>query len=250
MREDNSPGRAAHAGAGRAHRRRPAGRLRLRARRGARYAFAQDTLSHDRRPRGQRAHRHRAAPIASPSASASTPKSPTAISAPAAGSARITCYSERTNLYLNYALENERTDNGLRGGAGNLISGMKRRLSDARSMYVEERYQDSGSTVRPDARDGRDPRAERALELRRERRHRHADRRADRRGDRPRSGRRAHGLRLRDRAVLERRRVPARRSASSPTPVSRSAPPGCSGTASSYQLTPGLARGRQVQSRR
>ncbi|MGH8316336.1 MAG: OmpA family protein, partial [Steroidobacterales bacterium] len=48
-----------------------------------------------------------------------------------------------TNLYLNYGLENERTDNGLRGRRGNLISGVKRRLSDSSSMYVEERYQDT-----------------------------------------------------------------------------------------------------------
>jgi lipopolysaccharide assembly outer membrane protein LptD (OstA) len=47
---------------------------------------------------------------------------------------------------LNYALENERTDNGLRGGRrGNLISGMKRRLSDASSVFVEERYQQTDS---------------------------------------------------------------------------------------------------------
>jgi hypothetical protein len=42
---------------------------------------------------------------------------------------------------LNYALENERTDNGLHGRRGNLVSGMKRRLSDSSSMYLEERYQ-------------------------------------------------------------------------------------------------------------
>jgi hypothetical protein len=53
--------------------------------------------------------------------------------------------SERTSLYLNYALENERTDNGLRGRRGNLITGMKRRLSDSSSMYVEERYQSTDS---------------------------------------------------------------------------------------------------------
>lgn len=51
--------------------------------------------------------------------------------------------SDRTNLYLNYALENERTDNGLRARSGNLISGVKRRLSDSSSVYLEERYQDS-----------------------------------------------------------------------------------------------------------
>lgn len=51
--------------------------------------------------------------------------------------------SDRTNLYLNYALENERTDNGLRTRRGNLISGVKRRLSDSSSVYLEERYQDT-----------------------------------------------------------------------------------------------------------
>src|SRR5206468_1849781 len=54
-------------------------------------------------------------------------------------------YSDRTNLYLNYALENERTDNGMRARRGNLISGMKRRLSDSSSVYLEERYQNGGS---------------------------------------------------------------------------------------------------------
>jgi flagellar motor protein MotB len=50
-------------------------------------------------------------------------------------------YSEQTNLYLNYSLENERTDNGQRFRRGNLISGVKRRLSDSSSVYFEERYQ-------------------------------------------------------------------------------------------------------------
>ena len=54
-------------------------------------------------------------------------------------------YSERTSLYLNYSLENERTDNGLRVRRGNLVSGVKRRLSDSSSVYFEERYQDGGS---------------------------------------------------------------------------------------------------------
>ena len=54
-------------------------------------------------------------------------------------------YSERTNLYLNYSLENERTDNGLLGRRGNLVSGVKSRLSDSTSVYVEERYQDTES---------------------------------------------------------------------------------------------------------
>jgi len=57
-------------------------------------------------------------------------------------------YSERTTFYLNYSLENERTDNGLllRGSQGNLVSGVKTRLSDTSSVYVEDRYQ-SGSSL-------------------------------------------------------------------------------------------------------
>src|SRR5260370_25444763 len=59
-------------------------------------------------------------------------------------------YSERTSLYLNYSLENERTDNGLlvHGSQGNLVSGAKTRLSDTSSVYVEERYQNRGSLRR------------------------------------------------------------------------------------------------------
>ena len=54
--------------------------------------------------------------------------------------------SERTSFYMNYALENERTDNGQRVRRGNLISGAKRRLSDSSSVYLEERYQNGGLT--------------------------------------------------------------------------------------------------------
>jgi hypothetical protein len=54
-------------------------------------------------------------------------------------------YSEQTNLYMNYSLENERTDNGQRVRRGNVISGAKRRLSDSSSVYMEERYQGGGS---------------------------------------------------------------------------------------------------------
>jgi hypothetical protein len=49
-------------------------------------------------------------------------------------------YSDRTNLYLNYALENERTDNGLRARKGTLAYGFRNRYSDSVSIYLEERY--------------------------------------------------------------------------------------------------------------
>ncbi|HKT89747.1 MAG TPA: OmpA family protein [Candidatus Sulfotelmatobacter sp.] len=57
-------------------------------------------------------------------------------------------YSERTSLYLNYSLENERTDNDElvhSGSWGNLVSGVKTRLSDSSSIYAEERYQTASS---------------------------------------------------------------------------------------------------------
>ncbi|MEJ2239884.1 MAG: hypothetical protein P8X82_16465, partial [Gemmatimonadales bacterium] len=53
--------------------------------------------------------------------------------------------SERTSLYLNYALEDERSDNGRRIRRGNLVSGAKTRLSDNSSVYFEERVQDRGA---------------------------------------------------------------------------------------------------------
>jgi hypothetical protein len=55
-------------------------------------------------------------------------------------------HSERTSVYVNYALENERTDNAmrsLRGQGGNLVAGIKSRLSDSTSVFLEERYQHS-----------------------------------------------------------------------------------------------------------
>src|SRR5262249_860945 len=48
----------------------------------------------------------------------------------------------------NYSLENERTDNGQlvhSGSWGNLVSGVKTRLSDSSSVYLEERYQNGSS---------------------------------------------------------------------------------------------------------
>ncbi|BAU48533.1 flagellar motor protein MotB [Sulfurifustis variabilis] len=49
-------------------------------------------------------------------------------------------YSDRTSLYLNYALENESADNGVRARKGNAVSGFRTRYSDSVSVYLEERY--------------------------------------------------------------------------------------------------------------
>ncbi|WP_345549874.1 flagellar motor protein MotB [Microbulbifer aestuariivivens] len=48
--------------------------------------------------------------------------------------------SDRTNIYLNYTLDNERTDTGVRARKGNLASGFRSRYSDSLSIYGEERY--------------------------------------------------------------------------------------------------------------
>jgi hypothetical protein len=55
--------------------------------------------------------------------------------------------SEHTHRYLSYALDNERADNGLHGRRGTLISGVRTRLSDSGSVYLEDRYQHSDSTT-------------------------------------------------------------------------------------------------------
>ena len=49
-------------------------------------------------------------------------------------------YSDRTTVYLNYVVENERTDNGLLANKGNLVSGVRTRYSDSTSIYAEEKY--------------------------------------------------------------------------------------------------------------
>ncbi len=49
-------------------------------------------------------------------------------------------YSDRTTLYSNYALEDERTDNGLLARKGKMASGFRTRYSDSASVYAEERY--------------------------------------------------------------------------------------------------------------
>lgn len=49
-------------------------------------------------------------------------------------------WSDRSTVYSNYALENERTDNGVRARKGNLVSGFRSHWSDTTSVYLEERY--------------------------------------------------------------------------------------------------------------
>lgn len=59
-------------------------------------------------------------------------------------------HSDRTSVYLNYTLENERNDIGTRtarGSEGNLVAGMKSRIADSTSVFLEERYQHNTAMV-------------------------------------------------------------------------------------------------------
>ncbi|WP_193161517.1 OmpA family protein [Microbulbifer hainanensis] len=48
--------------------------------------------------------------------------------------------TDRTNLYLNYTLDNERTDTGVRARKGSMSTGFRSRYSDSLSVYGEEQY--------------------------------------------------------------------------------------------------------------
>ncbi len=48
--------------------------------------------------------------------------------------------TDRTQLYIAFALENQRSDTGLRGQRGNVSGGFKSRYTDTVSIYGEERY--------------------------------------------------------------------------------------------------------------
>jgi outer membrane protein OmpA-like peptidoglycan-associated protein len=55
-------------------------------------------------------------------------------------------HSDRTSMYMNYALQNERDYYGTRSGVGsegNLVAGVKSRIADSTSVFLEERYQHS-----------------------------------------------------------------------------------------------------------
>ena len=54
--------------------------------------------------------------------------------------------TDRSNVYLGYELDPDRTDNLFRGRNGQLTSGMKHRYSDALSVFGEGRYQHGDST--------------------------------------------------------------------------------------------------------
>lgn len=49
-------------------------------------------------------------------------------------------YTDNTNIYATYSLDNERADNGLRSRRGNMATGFKTRYSDSASVYMEEKY--------------------------------------------------------------------------------------------------------------
>jgi hypothetical protein len=116
-------------------------------------------------------------------------------------------YSDRTNLYLNYALENERTDNGMRARAATWSPASRRAVRHHQRLR-RGALQPRRRADRPDARHRRRPGAERSLELGASWT-RHAA------GQRRPAPRRAHGRRPRSatastRSSFERLRVPLR----------------------------------------
>lgn len=56
-------------------------------------------------------------------------------------------YSDASNIYLNYELDPDRTDNGLAGRNGQFVSGARHRFTDSVNVYGEERYQHGDSRV-------------------------------------------------------------------------------------------------------
>ena len=56
-------------------------------------------------------------------------------------------YSDASNVYLNYELDPDRTDNGLSGRNGQFVSGVRHRFTDSVNVYGEERYQHGDSSV-------------------------------------------------------------------------------------------------------
>ena len=54
--------------------------------------------------------------------------------------------TERSKLYLNYALDNERGYDGLAERHGSLVVGSRSRLTDSASVYVENQYQHASVT--------------------------------------------------------------------------------------------------------
>lgn len=49
--------------------------------------------------------------------------------------------SDRTNMYLNYQRDNDRTDNGIGSRMGQAVTGVRSRWNDTTSVHAEQRYQ-------------------------------------------------------------------------------------------------------------
>ncbi len=150
----------------------------------------------DRRPRGQRPRRH--GRLLSRLAERCGSNAEVSDGDLGPGGKLGTSYmpNDRTTVYLNYALENESADAVLQPGAagvggGNLTAGVKTRLSDSSSVYLEERYRSASYMSGLTHSTGVNLVADGAPEFRREHRHRHAHGHADRCRDEAPSGRRS-----------------------------------------------------------
>ncbi len=107
-------------------------------------------------------------------------------------------YTDRTTLYLNYALENERSDNGLRARKGNMASGFRTRYSDSASVYLEERYTHGDVPTGLMHSTGVRSRSRRSPQFRSESRFRHPAGQSDRGRDQENGGRSERRLWIRE----------------------------------------------------
>ena len=146
--------------------------------------------------------------------------------------------NERTTVYMNYALENESAEAVLQPGAagvggGNLTTGVKTRLSDSTSVYLEERYRSASYMSGLTHSTGVNLVPTQRLSFQREHGHRHPHGHADRRRDEAPSGRVQRRLRPGRPPGLERCRIPHGRRRAARSVVRDAATRGCSGATSS-----------------
>ena len=227
--------RAADAGAGRAHGRGRASRLRLEGPRGARTASCRTRCRVD----GDREENGRVGTGGSYRLTERFKIDAEVSNGDLGAGGKVGTnylHTERTTLYLNYALENERTDNGLlatRGSEGNTVAGVEDAALGQHQRVSRGALSEQRALDRSHARDGHQLGADGALESRREHRHRHAARLVDGRRDRSPGGRLPRRLRVQTRCSSRAASSIAPTRPSNPISRSTRARRGCSGTTSS-----------------
>ena len=211
-RIDSSTDRAADPGAGRAHRRCRAGRLRV----GRPLARVRLRAGHARshgQPRGKRALRH--GRLVSALRAAAVRRGALGRRSRPRRALRHELPADGAHDSLHELRARERAHGQRHGGDAGQRRQSRRRRQDAALGQLERLCRGTTAgrrlVVGPHALRGRESRSDRAAELKRQHRLRHPARHAHGRGDQSPGRRLQRRLRLRRLAVLERRRVPLRR---------------------------------------